>query len=113
MAYDKFPKDTCLCKYHTLFDKLLSVEINQQQKEKHMKKLIATSMAVFLVAPAFAGGQAYQQQTTDFFGWNILPYVALRGLHLVCLHTKLHVLKSKVLSLQRVTKQKVLVMLQM
>ena len=79
MAYDKFPKDTCLCKYHTLSDKLLSVEINQQQKEKHMKKLIATSMAVFLVAPAFAGGQAYQQQTTDFFGWNILPYVALRG----------------------------------
>lgn len=44
-----------------------------------MKKLIATSMAVFLVAPAFAGGQAYQQQTTDFLGWDILPYVALRG----------------------------------
>ncbi len=56
-----------------------SVEINQQQKEKLMKKLIATSMAVFLVAPAFAGGQMYEQQTSNFLGWEILPYVALRG----------------------------------
>lgn len=56
-----------------------SVEINQQQKEKLMKKLIATSMAVFLVAPAFAGGQMYEQQPSNFLGWEILPYVALRG----------------------------------
>ena len=44
-----------------------------------MKKLIATSMAVLLAAPAFAGGQMYEQQTTRFMGWDILPYVALRG----------------------------------
>ena len=44
-----------------------------------MKKLIATSMAVLLAAPAFAGGQMYEQQTVDFLGWEILPYVALRG----------------------------------
>ena len=44
-----------------------------------MKKLIATSMAVLLTVPAFAGGQKYEQQTTDFFGWDILPYVAVRG----------------------------------
>ena len=44
-----------------------------------MKKLIATSMAVLLAAPAFAGGQRYEQQTTNFMGWDILPYVALRG----------------------------------
>lgn len=71
--------DTCLYEYHILFDKLLSVEINQQQKEKLMKKLIATSMAVLIAAPALAGGQAYEQQTTNFLGWDILPYVALRG----------------------------------
>lgn len=61
------------------FDRIPSVEINQQQKEKIMKKLIATSMAVLMAAPAFAGGRAYEQQTTDFFGWDILPYVSLRG----------------------------------
>ena len=61
------------------FDNILSVEINQQQKENLMKKLIAGSMAVFLVAPAFAGGQMYEQQPTNFMGWEILPYVALRG----------------------------------
>ena len=44
-----------------------------------MKKLIATSMAVLLAAPAFAGGQKYEQQPTDFLGWEILPYVAVRG----------------------------------
>ncbi|MBO7644993.1 MAG: outer membrane beta-barrel protein [Alphaproteobacteria bacterium] len=44
-----------------------------------MKKIIATSMAVLLAAPAFAGGQRYEQQTTNFLGWNILPYVTLRG----------------------------------
>ena len=44
-----------------------------------MKKLIATSMAVLLAAPAFAGGQMYEQQPTNFMGWDILPYVALRG----------------------------------
>ena len=55
------------------------VEINQQQKEKIMKKLIATSMAVLLAAPAFAGGRAYEQQTTNFMGWDILPYIAVRG----------------------------------
>ncbi|MBO7042830.1 MAG: outer membrane beta-barrel protein [Alphaproteobacteria bacterium] len=44
-----------------------------------MKKLIAGSMAVLLAAPAFAGGQMYEQQTTRFMGWDILPYVALRG----------------------------------
>ena len=44
-----------------------------------MKKLIATSMAVLIAAPAFAGGQNYKQETTNFFGWDILPYVTLRG----------------------------------
>ena len=44
-----------------------------------MKKLIATSLAVFIAAPAFAGGQMYEQQTSNFMGWDILPYVALRG----------------------------------
>lgn len=71
--------DTCLCKYCISFDRIQSVEINQQQKEKLMKKLIATSMAVLLAAPAFAGGYAYEQQTSNFLGWDILPYVALRG----------------------------------
>ena len=55
------------------------VEINQQQKEKIMKKIIATSMAVLLAAPAFAGGQRYEQQPTNFMGWDILPYITLRG----------------------------------
>lgn len=71
--------DTCLYKYHILSDRIQSVEINQQQKEKLMKKLIATSLAVLIAAPAFAGGRAYEQQTTDFLGWEILPYVSLRG----------------------------------
>ena len=71
--------DTCLYKYHILFDRIEGVEINQQQKEKLMKKLIATSMAVLIAAPAFAGGQMYEQQTSNFMGWDILPYVALRG----------------------------------
>jgi opacity protein-like surface antigen len=62
-----------------LFDRIPSVEINQQQKEKLMKKLIATSMAVLIAAPAFAGGQDYKQETTNFLGWDILPYVTLRG----------------------------------
>ena len=44
-----------------------------------MKKIIATSMAVLLAAPAFAGGQKYEQQPTNFMGWDILPYIALRG----------------------------------
>ena len=44
-----------------------------------MKKLIASSLAVLIAAPAFAGGQMYEQQPTSFMGWNILPYVALRG----------------------------------
>lgn len=44
-----------------------------------MKKLIATSLAVLIAAPAFAGGQMYEQQTSSFLGWDILPYVALRG----------------------------------
>ena len=44
-----------------------------------MKKLIAGSLAVLLATPALAGGQSYEQQTTNFFGWDILPYVALRG----------------------------------
>jgi len=44
-----------------------------------MKKLIAGSMAVLLAAPAFAGGQMYEQQTTRFLGWDILPYIAVRG----------------------------------
>ena len=45
-----------------------------------MKKLIAGSMAVLLSVPAFAGGyNKYEQQTTNFLGWEILPYVAVRG----------------------------------
>jgi len=44
-----------------------------------MKKLIATSMAVLLAVPAFAGGNTYEQQTSNFMGWDILPYIALRG----------------------------------
>ena len=44
-----------------------------------MKKLIAGSMAAFLAAPAFAGSGMYEQQPTKFLGWDILPYVALRG----------------------------------
>ena len=44
-----------------------------------MKKLIAGSMAVLLATPAFAGGRAYEQQTTNFLGWDILPYIAVRG----------------------------------
>ena len=44
-----------------------------------MKKLIASSVAVLLSVPAFAGGYTYEQQTTNFMGWDILPYVALRG----------------------------------
>ena len=44
-----------------------------------MKKLIATSMAVLIAAPAFAGGRPYEQQTSNFLGWDILPYIALRG----------------------------------
>ena len=36
-------------------------------------------MAVLLAAPALAGGYNYEQQPTDFLGWSILPYVALRG----------------------------------
>ena len=71
--------DTCLYDYSILFDRIRSVEINQQQKEKLMKKLIATSMAVLIAAPAFAGGQGYKQETTNFLGWDILPYVTLRG----------------------------------
>jgi opacity protein-like surface antigen len=62
-----------------LFDRIKSVEINQQQKEKLMKKLIAGSMAVLLATPAFAGGQMYEQQTTNFLGWEILPYITVRG----------------------------------
>ena len=57
----------------------MNVEINQQQKEKIMKKIIAGSMAVLLATPAFAGGQMYKQETTNFMGWDILPYIALRG----------------------------------
>ena len=79
MGYEVFPMDTCLYKYCMLSDRIQSVEINQQQKEKLMKKLIATSMAVLIAAPAFAGGRNYEQQTTSFMGWDILPYVALRG----------------------------------
>lgn len=71
--------DTCLYKYYMLSDRIISVEINQQQKEKLMKKLIAGSMAVLLSVPAFAGGYSYEQQTTNFMGWDILPYVTLRG----------------------------------
>ena len=44
-----------------------------------MKKLIATSLAVLIAAPAFAGGQMYEQQPSNFLGWEVLPYVALRG----------------------------------
>ena len=79
VAYDKYPMDMCLYKYCMLSDRIQSVEINQQQKETLMKKLIATSMAVLIAAPAFAGGRGYEQQTTSFMGWDILPYVALRG----------------------------------
>ncbi len=73
------PMYTCLYKYYISFDKIQSVEINQQQKEKLMKKLIAGSMAVLLSVPAFAGGRTYEQQTTNFLGWDILPYVAVRA----------------------------------
>ncbi len=79
LDYDKYPMDMCLYKYCMFFDRIQSVEINQQQKEKLMKKLIATSMAVLIAAPAFAGGQSYEQQTSNFLGWEILPYVSLRG----------------------------------
>ena len=44
-----------------------------------MKKIIAGSLAVLLATPALAGGNNYEQQTTRFMGWNILPYIALRG----------------------------------
>ena len=44
-----------------------------------MKKLIAGSLAVFLAVPAFAGDMGYEQQSTTFMGWDILPYIALRG----------------------------------
>ena len=71
--------DTCLYKSCILFDKIKIVEINQQQKEKLMKKLIAGSMAVLLATPALAGGYAYEQQPTSVWGWEILPYMALRG----------------------------------
>lgn len=56
-----------------------SVEINQQQKEQIMKKFIAGSLAVLLVTPALAGGNNYEQQTTRFMSWDVLPYIALRG----------------------------------
>ena len=70
---------TCLYKYRISFDKIQTVDINQQQKEKHMKKLIATSLAVLIATPALAGDRSYEQETTNFFGWDILPYVAVRG----------------------------------
>ena len=79
VTYDMYPMYSCLYKYSVLFDRIQSVEINQQQKEKLMKKLIATSLAVLIAAPAFAGGRGYEQQTTSFLGWDILPYIALRG----------------------------------
>jgi len=79
VAYDKCPKQSSLYKYPVLSDRIQGVEINQQQKEMIMKKLIATSMAVLIAAPAFAGGRSYEQQTTNFMGWEILPYVAVRG----------------------------------
>ena len=44
-----------------------------------MKKFIAGSLAVLLATPALAGGNNYEQQTTSFMGWDILPYIALRG----------------------------------
>ena len=44
-----------------------------------MKKLIATSMAVLLASPALAGGYNYEQQPSTVMGWEILPYIALRG----------------------------------
>ena len=44
-----------------------------------MKKTIAASLAVLIAAPAFAGGQMYEQQPTNFMGWSVLPYVAVRG----------------------------------
>lgn len=62
-----------------LFDKMCVLRLISNKKEKIMKKLIATSLAVFIAAPAFAGGQMYEQQTSNFMGWDILPYVALRG----------------------------------
>ena len=65
--------------FSVYFDTMQSVEINQQQKEKIMKKFIAGSLAVLLATPALAGGSNYEQQTTRFMGWDILPYVALRG----------------------------------
>ncbi len=71
--------DTCLYNFALLSDRIPSVEINQQQKEKLMKKLIASSMAVLLATPALAGGYAYEQQPTNLWGWEILPYIALRG----------------------------------
>ena len=74
-----FPMDTCLYNYCISFDRMQTVEINQQQKEKLMKKLIASSMAVLLATPALAGGYAYEQQPTSVWGWEILPYMALRG----------------------------------
>ena len=74
-----YPMDTCLYNYCMLSDRIPSVEINQQQKEKLMKKLIASSLAVLVAAPALAGGHMYEQQPSSFMGWEILPYVALRG----------------------------------
>ena len=62
-----------------MFDKMCVLRLISNKKEKIMKKLIATSLAVFIAAPAFAGGQMYEQQTSNFMGWDILPYVALRG----------------------------------
>ena len=44
-----------------------------------MKKIIATSMAVLLSVPAFAGGRSYEQEPRNMMGWEVLPYVALRG----------------------------------
>lgn len=43
-----------------------------------MKKIIAGSMAVLLTVPAFAGS-SYEQTPTNFMGWDVLPYIALRG----------------------------------
>lgn len=43
-----------------------------------MKKIITTSLIALLTIPAFAGGE-YHQQTTEFMGYDILPYLALRG----------------------------------
>ena len=71
--------DTCLYNYHMLFGRIVVLRLISNKKEKLMKKLIAGSLAVLVAAPAFAGGQMYEQQPTNFLGWNILPYVALRG----------------------------------